>query len=66
MAYLHDQVAIKQILTHLGLSPPGEPKPPPAGHEVVSVLVDEEGREIAVLGSLPNAARPHEAHAYDD
>jgi hypothetical protein len=46
VAYLHDQVAIKQILAHLGLSPPEEPKPPPAVHEVVRVPVDEEGREM--------------------
>jgi hypothetical protein len=46
VASLHDQVAIKQILEHLGLSPPEEPKPPPAVHEVVRVPVDEEGREI--------------------
>ena len=46
VAYLHDQVAIKQILEHLGLSPPEEPKPPPAVHEVVRVPVDEEGREM--------------------
>jgi hypothetical protein len=46
VAYLHDQVAIKQILEHLGLSPPEEPKPQPAVHEVVRVPVDEEGREI--------------------
>jgi len=45
VAYLHDQVAIQQILAHLGLSPPEEPKPPPAVHEVVRVPVDEEGRE---------------------
>jgi hypothetical protein len=31
---------------HLGLSPPEEPKPPPAVHEVVRVPVDEEGREM--------------------
>jgi len=30
VAYLHDQVAIKQVLAHLGLSPREEPKPPPA------------------------------------
>ena len=47
MAYLHDQVAINQVLTHLGLSPPEEPKPPPAVHEVVRVSVDEAVREIA-------------------
>ena len=45
VAYLHDQVAIKQILDHLGLSPPEESKPPPATHEVVRVPVDQEGRE---------------------
>lgn len=28
------------------LSPPEEPKPPPAAHEIVRVPVDEEGREI--------------------
>jgi hypothetical protein len=43
---LHDLVAIKQLLAHLGLSPPEEPKPPPAVHEVVRVPVDEEGREM--------------------
>ena len=47
VAYLHDTVAIKQVLDHLGLSPPEESKPPPAMHEVVRVPVDEEGREIA-------------------
>jgi hypothetical protein len=47
VAYLHDTVAIKQVLDHLGLSPPEESKPPPATHEVVRVPVDEEGREIA-------------------
>jgi hypothetical protein len=46
VAYLHDHVAIKQILDHLGLSPPQDPKPPPAVSEVVRVPVDEEGREI--------------------
>ena len=46
VAYLHDHVAIKQILDHLGLSPPEDPKPPPAMHEVSRVPVDEEGREI--------------------
>jgi hypothetical protein len=28
------------------ISPPEEPKPPPAVHEVVRVPVDEEGREM--------------------
>jgi len=46
VAYLHDTVAIQQILDYLGLSPPEEPKPPPAVHEVVRVPVDEEGREM--------------------
>jgi hypothetical protein len=46
VAYLHDQVAIKQVLAHLGLSPPEQPKPPPPVHEVVRVPVDEEGREM--------------------
>jgi hypothetical protein len=47
VAYLHDTVAIRQILGHLGLSPPEQPKPPPAVHEVVRVPVDDEGREVA-------------------
>ena len=34
------------LLDHLGLSPPEDPKPPPAVPEVVRVPVDEEGREI--------------------
>ena len=46
LAYLHDQVAIKQILEHLGLSPPEYPQPPPVVPEAVRVPVDEEGREI--------------------
>ena len=46
VAYLHDQVAIKQVLAHLGFSPTEEPKPPPAVYEVVRVPVDEEGREM--------------------
>ena len=46
VAYLHDQVAIKRVLAHLGLSPPVEPKPPPPPHEVVRVPLDEEGREM--------------------
>ena len=46
VAYLHDQVAIREILDHLDLSPPEDPKPPPAMHEVSRVPVDEEGREI--------------------
>ena len=46
VAYLHDQVAISKILDHLGLSPPQDPKPPPAVSEVVRVPVDDEGREV--------------------
>jgi hypothetical protein len=42
------QVAIREILDHLGLSPPEHPKPPPAVREVLSVPVDEEDREIEV------------------
>ena len=49
VAYLHDTVAIRQILDYLGLSPPEEPKPPPAVQEVVRAPVDEEGREIEAL-----------------
>ena len=48
LAYLHDQVAVRQILDHLGLSPPEEPKPLPPMHEVVRVPV-EEGRDIEAL-----------------
>jgi len=46
VAYLHDTVAIQQILDHLGLGQPEEPKPSPAVREVVRVPVDEEGREM--------------------
>ena len=46
IAYLHDQVAINAILDHLGLSPPEDPKPPPAQHELVRVPLNEEGWEI--------------------
>jgi hypothetical protein len=46
VAYLHDQVAIKQVRDHLGLRPPEEPKPPPAVPEIMRVAVDEEGREL--------------------
>jgi hypothetical protein len=37
VAYLHDQVAIKEILDHLGLSPPEHREPPPAVYEVLRV-----------------------------
>jgi hypothetical protein len=40
-----DEISIKRILDHLGLSPPEEEKPPPI-REVVRVPVDDEGREI--------------------
>jgi len=46
VAYLHDTVAIKQILDHLGLAEPEDTKPPPALHQVVRVPLDEEGREL--------------------
>ena len=58
VAYLHDQVALRQILDHLGLSPPEQPKPPPARHEVVRVPVDEQGREIALPLSSPRSRPP--------
>jgi hypothetical protein len=45
VAYITDEISIKRILDHLGLSPPEEEKPPPI-REVVRVLVDDEGREI--------------------
>jgi Transposase zinc-binding domain/Putative transposase len=44
VAYITDSLAIRQILEHLGLSPPE--KPPPDIREVVRVPVDEQGREI--------------------
>jgi hypothetical protein len=55
VAYLHDQVAIKQILAHLGLSPPPPaPKSPPPLPEVVRVPVDEEGREMQAPSGAPS------------
>ena len=45
MAYLTDEISIKRILDHLGLSPPEREKPPPT-REVVRVPLDDEGREI--------------------
>jgi hypothetical protein len=45
VAYINDQISIKRILDHLGLSPPEQEKPPPT-REVVRVPVDDEGREI--------------------
>ena len=45
VAYINDQISIKRILDHLGLSPPGQEHPAPTP-EVVRVPVDDEGREI--------------------
>jgi len=42
--YIIDTAAIRQILDHLGLSPPEKPSPDVS--EVVGVPVDDEGREI--------------------
>ncbi len=55
VAYINDQISIKRILDHLGLSPPEQEKPPPAVHEVVRVPVDEEHREMEEPSSLPSA-----------
>ena len=44
MAYITDALAIRQVLEHLGLSPPE--KPPPEIRDVVRVPLDDEGREI--------------------
>jgi len=45
VAYITDELSIKRILEHVGLSPPQQQRPPPCG-ELVRVPVDEEGREI--------------------
>ncbi len=45
VAYITDQLAIDEILDHLGLSPPEEARPPP---EVRYVPIDDEGRELPV------------------
>lgn len=45
VAYVTDELYIRRILDHLGLSPPEQEKPPPT-REVVRVPVDGEGREI--------------------
>ena len=45
VAYITDELSIRRILDHLGLSPPQQDKPPPT-REVVRVPVDDEGREI--------------------
>jgi hypothetical protein len=45
VAYITDELSIRRILDHLGLSPPEQEKPPPR-REVVRVPVDDDGREI--------------------
>ena len=45
VAYITDEVSIRRILDHLGLSPPQQQRAPPS-RELVRVPVDEEGREI--------------------
>ena len=47
VAYLHDQISIKRILDHLGLSEPEDERPPPP--DVRYVPVDDEGREITAF-----------------
>jgi hypothetical protein len=54
--HIHDTVAIKQILDHLGLAEPEDTKPPPAVDEVVRVPVDEEGSRAR--GTLRRAGFP--------
>ena len=39
-----DELSIRRILNHLGLSPPEQEKPPP--REVVRVPVHDEGCEV--------------------
>ena len=46
VAYITDSPAIRQILDHLGLSPPE--KPPPETPDIVRVPLDDEGREIEI------------------
>jgi hypothetical protein len=45
VAYITDELSIRRILEHLGLSSPQQERPPPS-RELVRVPVDEEGREI--------------------
>ena len=45
MGYMTDELSVRRILDHLGLSPPEQEKPPPT-REVVRVPVEDEGREI--------------------
>ncbi len=46
VAYIADELSIRRILDHLGLSPPEHQEPPI--REVVRVAVDDKGREIPV------------------
>ena len=45
MAYITDEISMKRILDHLGLSPPEQEKPPPR-RAVVRVPIGDEGCEI--------------------
>jgi hypothetical protein len=45
VAYITDELSIRRILDHLGLSPPEQEKPPPT-RDVIRVPVDDEGRDI--------------------
>jgi hypothetical protein len=45
VASITDELSIRRILDHLGLSPPRQDKPPPT-REVVRVPVDDEERDI--------------------
>ena len=51
--WITDSLAIRQILEHLGLSPPE--KPPPDIREVLRVPVDEQGRCPRVHGARRGA-----------
>jgi hypothetical protein len=45
--YISDELSIRRILDHLGLSPPEQDHPPPI-REMVRVAVDDHGRRIPV------------------
>lgn len=45
VAFVTDQLAVKRILDHLGLSTPENPRPPPT-REITTVPVDDEAREL--------------------
>jgi hypothetical protein len=45
VGYVTDQMNVRKVLDHLGLSPPEEPRPPPELHYVP---VDDEGGETPV------------------